>query len=84
MHLELVIFTPSRSYLQLALELGPLLPPGLWLKTEQVSPEGALITFDSTSLRKEVSPGLGYQSPPSHSVLTYIRTPDTGLLGIGP
>ena len=57
---------------------------GLWLKIEAVSPEVVLITFGSTSFRKEVRPGLRYQSSSSPSVLTYIMIPDTRLLGIEP
>ena len=88
MHPELIIFTPSKSNLQLVLKLGPLLPAadtlGLWLKTGPVSPEAALITFGSISLRKEISPGLRGQSSPSHPVLTCIMIPDTISWGLNP
>lgn len=75
----LVIFISSGSCLQLALELSLLLPTagtlGFRLKTwhllriELVGLEAAVLTFDSTHLGKEASPGPRDQSLLSHSAL---------------
>ena len=67
----------SSSFGPLLLAAGTL---GPWLRTGLVSPEAALITRGSMSLREEASLGLRNQSSPSHPGLTYITIPDTGLL----